>query len=343
MEMRQLGQTGMRVSSLCLGTMMFGPMGNDDQDACVQIIHRALDGGINFIDTADIYSTGVSEEIVGKALKGRREHVVLASKFYNPMGEDPNQRGGSRRWIVKAVEDSLKRLGTDYIDLYQMHRFDVTTDIDEVLFTLTELVRQGKIRTFGSSMFPADRIVEAQWTADRRGYLPFRCEQSSYSIFGRDIERFVLPACQRYGMGMIVWSPLDGGFLSGRYRSAADLDTDNRISRFSKHFRGSFDPHEELFQRKLALIAEIAKLTDQAGVSMAQLAVAFTIEHPAVTASIIGPRTMEHLESLLAAGDLKLAPEILDGIDALVPPGSSVNPVVDMPNGVATAAIRRPR
>ncbi len=341
MEMRVLGETGMRVSSLCLGTMMFGPMGNQDQAECERIVHRALDGGINFIDTADVYSRGVSEEIVGRALKGRREHVVLATKFWNVMGDDPNQRGGSRRWIVKAVEDSLTRLGVDYIDLYQMHRFDTATNIDDVLFTLTELVRQGKIRSFGSSMFPADRIVEAQWTADRRGYLPFRCEQSSYSIFNRDIERFVLPACLRYGMGMIVWSPLDGGFLSGRYRGPDDFTDDSRVARFSKMFHGGFDPHEATVGRKLEIVGELSGLADASGVTLAQLAIAFTIEHPAVTSSIIGPRTMEHLETILAAGDLKLPSEALDRIDALVPPGSSLNPLVDLPSGTAKASLRR--
>ena len=341
MDMRVLGETGMRVSSLCLGTMMFGPMGNTDQDECVSIIHRALDGGINFIDTADVYSRGVSEDIVGKALKGRREHVVLATKFWNVMGDDPNQRGGSRRWIVKAVEDSLRRLRTDYIDLYQMHRYDTATNIDEVLFTLTELVRQGKIRNFGSSMFPADRIVEAQWTADRRGHQPFRCEQSSYSIFNRDIERFVLPACARYGMGMIVWSPLDGGFLSGRFRKPDDFTDDSRIARFGKLFQGGFDAHGDLVRRKLQIVGELSKLADATGVTLAQLAIGFTIAHPAVTSSIIGPRKMDHLETVLAAGDLKLSAETLDAIDALVTPGTSLNPLTDLPSGTDKASLRR--
>lgn len=343
MEMRVLGKTGIRVSPLCLGTMMFGPIGNADIDDCVRIIHRALDAGLNFIDTADVYSRGVSEEICGKALRDRREHIVLATKFFNPMGEDPNQRGGSRRWIVKALDDSLRRLGTDYVDLYQMHRFDIFTDIDEVLFTLTDLVRQGKIRTFGSSVFPADRIVEAQWVAEKRGHLPFRCEQSNYSLFNRDIERAVLPACQRYGMGMIVWSPLDGGFLSGKYRATADLDSDNRISRFNRMFRGRFDPQEALHQHKLALVGELAGVADEAGISLAQLAVAFAIEHPAVTSAIIGPRTMTHLETILPAGDLRLPADVLDRLDAIVPPGSSVNPIADMPSGTTPDQLRRPR
>jgi aryl-alcohol dehydrogenase-like predicted oxidoreductase len=343
MEMRRLGNTGMRVSSLCLGTMMFGPMGNADMADCIRIIHRALDGGINFIDTADVYSRGISEEICGQALKGRRADIVLATKFFHPMGEDPNWQGGSRRWIVQALDDSLRRLGTDHIDLYQMHRFDSATDIDEVLFTLTELVRQGKIRSFGSSCFPADRIVEAQWCADRRGHLPFRCEQSSYSIFNRDIERFVLPACARYGMGMITWSPLDGGFLSGRYRTAQDLDTDNRIARFNRNFYGGFDPHAVLFRRKLELVSELAGLADAAGLPLAQLAVAFAIEHPAVTSAIIGPRTMDQLEGLLPAADIKLPLDLLARIDALVPPGTLVNPLQDMPSALLPASLRRPR
>jgi aryl-alcohol dehydrogenase (NADP+) len=343
MEMRVLGATGMRVSPLCLGTMMFGPMGNNDRGDCVRIIHRAFDAGINFLDTADVYSRGISEEIVGEALKGRRDDIVVATKFFNPMGEEPNMRGGSRRWIERAVDDSLRRLGIDYIDLYQMHRWDISTDIDEVLFTLTELVRKGKIRSFGSSMFPADRIVEAQWCADRRGHLPFRCEQSVYSMFNRDIERFVLPACARYGMGMIVWSPLDGGFLSGKYKAPKDFDDSSRIVAFSKRFTGGFDPESRVIQHKLALIPELEKLAKDAGVSLAQMAVAFTLEHPAVTSAIIGPRTMDHLETILAAAETRLAAEVLDRIDALCPPGTSVNAQMDVPSGTTKEVLRRPR
>ncbi|WEK46972.1 MAG: aldo/keto reductase [Candidatus Andeanibacterium colombiense] len=341
MEMRNLGATGMKVSSLCLGTMMFGPMGNPDREDCVRIIHRAFDAGINFVDTADVYSQGVSEEIVGAALKSRRDDIVVATKFFNPMGTDPNRRGGSRRWIEQAVDDSLRRLGIDYIDLYQMHRWDAATDIDDTLFTLTELVRKGKIRSFGSSMFPADRIVEAQWVADRRNYLPFRCEQSVYSMFNRDIERFVLPACTRHGMGMIVWSPLDGGFLSGKYKASADFTDNSRIVNFSKRFTGTFDAESEVIQRKLALIPQLEKLAGDAGITLAQMAVGFTTEHPAVTSAIIGPRTMEHLETLLDAGDLKLDSAVLDAIDTLCPPGTSLNPLVDLPSGTGKDAIRR--
>jgi aryl-alcohol dehydrogenase-like predicted oxidoreductase len=342
MEIRTLGGTGIRVSPLCLGTMMFGPIGNNDHQDCARIIHRAIDAGINFIDTADVYSRGESETIIGKAIKDRREGLVIATKFFNPMSEDPNHRGGSRRWIVRAVEDSLRRLGTDYIDLYQIHRYDIATDLEEVLFTLTELVRQGKIRTFGSSMFPADRIVEGQWVAEQRGTLRFRCEQPWYSIFSRDIERFVLPACKRYGMGVITWSPLDGGFLSGKYRGPEDFTEDTRIVRYARLFRGSWDPEEYFIRRKLDVVAELHPLAEGAGLTLAQLAVAFTLEHPAVTSSIIGPRTMEHLETILPAADARLPEEVLDRIDQLVPPGSSVNPLVDVPSGTTKEAMRRP-
>jgi aryl-alcohol dehydrogenase (NADP+) len=343
MEMRTLGATGIRVSPLCLGTMMFGPIGNPDHDDAARIIHRAIDAGINFIDTADVYSRGESETIVGKAIKGGRDDLVIATKFFHPMSEEPNHRGGSRRWIVRAVEDSLRRLGTDYIDLYQIHRFDSATDLEEILFTLTELVRQGKIRTFGSSMFPADRIVEGQWVAEKRGLLRFRCEQPWYSIFARDIERFVLPACQRYGMGVITWSPLDGGFLSGKYRGPEDFTDDTRVVRYARMFRGSFDPGENYIRQKLELVAELHPLAEQSGLTLAQLAVAFTIEHPAVTASIIGPRTMEQLEGLLPAAEARLSEQVLDRIDQLAPPGASINPVIDVPSALTKESLRRPR
>ena len=339
MQKRVLGKTGLRVTPFCLGAMMFGEVGNTDHGDCVRIIHRALDAGINFIDTADVYSRGESETIVGKALKGRRDEIILASKFFGPMDEDPNHRGGSRRWIVSEVEASLRRLGTDYLDLYQMHRYDENTDMEEVLFTLTELVRQGKVRYFGSSMFPPDRIIECQWIAEKRGLMRFRCEQPWYSIFARDIERFVLPACHRYGMGAIIWSPLDGGFLAGKYRKTADLTEDSRVGKFTKRFTGSFDPEDAVFQRKLALVDELDALAGEAGLPLAQMSVAFTLQHPYVTSAIIGPRTMEHLEGVLPAAEMTLDAAVLDRIDALVPPGTSVNPIRDMPDG---PALRRP-
>lgn len=333
METKPLGKTGMPVSRFCLGAMMFGGMGNKNHSDCVRIIHRAIDAGINFIDTADVYSQGESERIVGKAIKNKRESLVIATKFFFPMGEGIHEHGGSRKWIVREVENSLQRLGTDYIDLYQIHRYDSQTDLEEILFTLTQLVGQGKIRYFGSSMFPPDRIVESHWVAEKRGLLRFRCEQPWYSIFSRDIERFVLPACHRYGMGVIIWSPLDGGFLSGKYRSKKDLKADTRVGRFAARFLGGFDPDAEIYKRKLELVQALGKIADDAGITIAQMAVAFALEHPYVTSAIIGPKTMDHLEGLLPAAEMKLDKEILDKIDALVPPGSNINEFRDVPDG----------
>lgn len=342
MELRNLGATGMRVSPLCLGTMMFGALGNPDHADCERIIHRAIDGGINFIDTADGYSTGESETIVGQAIKGRRDSLVIATKFFGPMSDDPNMRGASRRWVVREVENSLRRLGTDYIDLYQLHRYDVDTDMEEVLFTLTTLVQQGKIRQFGSSSFPADRIVESHWVAERRGTMRFRCEQPGYSIFHRDAERFILPACRRYGMGAITFSPLDGGFLAGKYQAPADLAGENRIAYFMRRMRGGFDPEAAWVRRKLETAAELSTLAGEADMTLAQMAVAFVMQHPAVTSAIIGPRTMSQLESLLPAGDTMLHAETLDAIDALVPPGTSLNPTyLDLPSATTKTMLRR--
>src|SRR5947207_7917347 len=236
MERTTLGATGIQVSRYCLGAMMFGAWGNRDHDDCIRIIHTALDEGINFIDTADVYSFGESEEIVGKALQGRRDSVVLATKFVAPMGEDTNQRGASRRWIMQEVENSLRRLDTDYIDLYQAHRPDPTVDLDETLGAMSDLVHQGKIRVLGSSTYPAELIAEAQWTAERRGRERFRCEQPPYSIFARAIETAVLPTCQKYGMGVIPWSPLAGGWLTGKYRRGSDLPSGGRAARVPERF-----------------------------------------------------------------------------------------------------------
>ncbi|MEE8428410.1 MAG: aldo/keto reductase [Gammaproteobacteria bacterium] len=337
METRTLGKTGLQVTPFCLGTMMFGSMGNTDHDECIKIIHRAMDAGINFIDTADFYSQGESEEIVGKAIKGKRDELVIATKFFFPMDpNDPNTGGGSRKWIVKEVEDSLKRVGTDYIDLYQIHRYDSNTDMEEILFTLTELVKQGKIRYFGSSMFPADRIVESHWVAERRGLMKFRCEQPVYSIFAREIERFVLPACNRYGMGAITWSPLDGGFLTGRYRSSKDITEDTRVGRFAIYTEGKLDPEAEIFKTKIAMVEQLLPLAEQAELSMAQLAIAFVLEHPFVTSSIIGPRTLEQLENVLPAAEVRLDSAILDEIDKIMPPGSTISSPGDMPDGTVS-------
>ncbi|HLM34321.1 MAG TPA: aldo/keto reductase [Gaiellaceae bacterium] len=322
MEYRALGRTGVQVSPLCLGAMMFGAWGNTDHDESIRIIHRALDAGINFVDTADVYARGESEEIVGKALAGRRDRVVLATKVHGRMGDDPNQQGNSRRWIVQEVESSLRRLRTDWIDLYQIHRPEADTDIDETLGALTDLQRAGKIRAFGSSTFPAHEIVEAQWVADRRGRERFVCEQPPYSILVRGIERDVLPVCARYGMGVLSWSPLAGGWLSGRYRKGEEPPRSSRAGRIPKRFDLSLPEN----QRKLEVADRLAQLAEEAGLSLIHLAIAFVLRHPAISAAIIGPRTMEQLESQLGAADVDLSDELLDAIDELVAPGTTINP-----------------
>ena len=323
MERRVLGRTGVKVSPLCLGAMMFGAWGNTDHDDSVKIIHRALDAGINFIDTADVYSAGESEEILAKALAGgKRDDVVLASKVHFPMGDDPNRQGNSRRWIIQEVDNSLRRLGTDWIDLYQIHRPDLDTDIDETLSALTDLVRLGKIRDFGHSTFPAQAIVEAQWVAERRNRERFVSEQPPYSILVRGIEADVLPVCRQYGLGVLTWSPLAGGWLSGRYRKDEDVPTSHRAERIPQRYDMTLPGN----QRKLEAADQLAQLADKAGVPLVHLAVAFVLNHPAVTSVIIGPRTMDQLESQLAAADLALSDEILDQIDEIVPPGTNLHP-----------------
>src|SRR3954471_24058382 len=319
MERTTLGRTGIQVSRHCLRAMMFGAWGNRDHDDCVRIIHAALDNGINFIDTADVYSGGESEEIVGKALKGRRDEVVLATKFVSPMSEDTNNRGASRRWIMQEVEHSLRRLGTDHIDLYQAHRPDPTVDLDETLGALSDLVHQGKVRVIGSSTYPAELIVEAQWVAEHRGRERFRCEQPPYSIFARGVETAVLPTCRKYGMGVIPWSPLAGGWLTGRYRRGEAMPTTGRAKRIPERF----DYERPENQRKLDLVEELLKIAADAGVSLTHLAHAFVLEHPAITAAIIGPRTMEQLTDVLAGADVTLGNDVLDRIDKLVPPGTN--------------------
>jgi aryl-alcohol dehydrogenase-like predicted oxidoreductase len=323
MRMRTLGGTGIRVSSYCLGAMMFGRWGNRDHEDSIRIIHAALDGGINFVDTADVYSAGESEEIVGQALLGRRDDVVLATKAYNPMGEDPNMRGNSRRWIVREVENSLRRLQTDYIDLYQMHRPDPDTDIDETLSVLSDLVRSGKVRAIGSSTFPAEQIAEAQWVAQSRGHVRFRCEQPPYSIFARDIEASVLPTCEKYGMGVIAWSPLNSGWLTGRIRQDTGVDMTRRRVRGQPQ---AFDPSLPGNAAKLTAVEELIKIAADAGCSLTHLAMAFVAGHPGVTSAIIGPRTMDQLTDLLAGASVTLHDDILDRIDQIVPPGVTLNP-----------------
>ena len=325
MEHRLLGRTGVSVSKLCLGAMMFGDWGTKDHDESIRIIHRALDAGINFIDTADIYSQGESEVIVGEALAGgKRDDIVLASKVWGPMGEDSNQRGNSRRWIIREVENSLRRLGTDWIDLYQIHRYEPDTDLDETLGALTDLVHAGKVRCIGHTTFPVSAITEAQWTARERGRERFVSEQPPYSILTRGIEVEVLPTCARYGMGVIPYSPLGQGWLSGRYRKDSEVTGPLSVAR--QRLANRFDMSLPANQRKLDAAEQLAELADQAGMSMIEMAIAFVLRHPAVTAAIIGPRTMEHLESQLAAADIELPDDVLDRIDEIVPPGTTINP-----------------
>jgi aryl-alcohol dehydrogenase-like predicted oxidoreductase len=318
--------------------MMFGPWGNDDRQDSIRIIHRALDAGINFVDTADVYSGGESERIVGEALKGRRDDVVLATKFFSPMGDDVNQRGGSRKWIMREVENSLQRLQTDYIDLYQVHRPSPDTDVEETLGALSDLVRQGKVRYIGSSSYAASHIVEAQWAARERHLERFVTEQPPYSILVRGIEQDVLPTAQRHGMGILTYSPLAGGWLSGRWgKDKAPIPAS--AARPSERF----DMSTAANQRKLAIVEELALLTEKADITMIELALAFVIRHPAVTSAIIGPRTMEQLESQLPAAETMLSDDLLDRIDELVAPGVTINPD-DNSYGAAeltTAARRR--
>ncbi|WP_043723754.1 aldo/keto reductase [Kutzneria sp. 744] len=338
MHMRVLGGTGIKVSPYCFGAMNFGSWANTDPEDASRIINAALDAGINFIDTADRYSEGQSEQIVGRAIKGRRDDVVLATKFHGPMGEDANRQGNSRRWMVRAVEDSLRRLDTDHIDIYQMHRPDPDTDIEESLSGLTDLVRAGKIRAFGSSTFPAEMLVEAHWASQRRGFERLRTEQPPYSILNRTIESAVLPTTQRYGMGVLVWSPLAGGWLSGKYRGGVDMSTGR-----AAFLPTMFDPTLPENKRKIEAVEELAKIAADVGVSLTHLAMAFSIAHPGVTSAIIGPRTREHLDDLVAGADLVLDDETLDRIDAVVAPGTAINAADSFytPREISETALRR--
>ncbi len=318
MQQRTLGGTGVSVSDITLGTMMFGAMGNPDHDECVRMVHAALDAGVNFVDTADVYSMGESEEIVGKALRGRRDEVVLATKFGLPRGEDMNERGASPRWIFQAIEHSLRRLGTDHVDLYQLHRPDHATDIEETLGALDDLVRQGKVRFVGCSTFPAELIVEAHWAAARRGTVRFRTEQPRYSIFSRAIEAAVLPTCSRHGMGVLTYGPLHSGWLSGR-------GDPTQSHRAQGAFAQAFDLSVPENQDKLRALDAVSELAAEAGLPLTHLATAFVRAHPAVTSVIIGPRTPEQLDDLIDGSDVVLSAEVLDRIDAIVAPGTEVN------------------
>lgn len=311
MHYRPLGRTGILVSPFALGAMMFSSRGNGDQTEVDRMMARALDAGVNLVDTADAY--GESEEMVGRALKGRRDQVVLASKFARPIGDDPNHRGGSRRWIMTAVEDSLRRLQTDHLDLYQMHRPDPSADVEETLSALTDLVRSGKVRTIGSSDMPASEMVEAQWVAERRGLERFRVEQPHYSLLDRGIEREVLPVAQRYGMGTVIWSPLASGMLTGRVRRGQQSDL-----RRTQMFAALRD------EKRIDAVEQFVALAEEVRVPLTHLALAFVIAHPGVTAALIGPRTIEQLDDLLAAAEVQLSDELLDRIDEIVPPGTGV-------------------
>jgi aryl-alcohol dehydrogenase-like predicted oxidoreductase len=336
MKRRILGTTGWSVSEFALGAMMFGAMGNSDHDSSIRIIHSALDAGINFVDTADVYSAGESEEIVGKALKGRRENVVLATKFGLSMGEDPNQAGGSRRWIMREVDNSLRRLGTDYIDLYQIHRYDYATDVAETLSALSDLVTAGKIRAFGSSTFPAERIVEAQWASQRLGLHRFVTEQPRYSILTRRLEAAVLPTAQRYGMGVLSYSPLNGGWLSGR----ADIASTHRAAGLPARY----DPSTPTGTLKADAVAKLTVVASNAGMTLPQLAIAFVLVHPGITSVLVGPRTQEQLDGLISGADLELSGDILDRIDEIVPPGTDLDPADnynDAPPALLERALRR--
>jgi len=340
MRYRVLGKTGIEVSTHCLGAMMFGAVGNPDHEDAVRIIHAALDAGVNFVDTADMYSAGESEEIVGKALKGRRDDVVLATKVHFPMGEGRNRSGNSRRWIVRAVEDSLRRLDTDWIDVYQVHRPDHTTDVEETLSVLTDLVRAGRIRAFGCSTFPAEELVEAHHVAERRGLMRMRTEQPPYSLLARGIERAVLPTARRLGMGVLTWSPLASGFLSGAYRAGRPVDLTTGRARLTPH---RFDPDAPGNPAKFAAVEQLIALTEELGCTLPELAVAFPLVHPAVTSVIIGPRTMDQLTSLLAGADLLLDDATLDRIDEIVPPGTDLYRAdgVWQPPALTEPALRR--
>lgn len=348
MEYRDLGRTGIQVSPLALGTMMFGAWGEPDHGKSIRVIHAALDAGINLIDTADIYAQGESEQIVGKALAvgRRRDDVILATKFHGTMDPpadshwvdrgDPNRRGNSRRWIVQEVENSLRRLGTDWLDLYQVHRPEPDTDIEETLSALTDLRQQGKIRAFGSSTFPAHALVEAQWTSKQAGLGRFVTEQPPYSVLVRGIEAEVLPVAEAYGIGVLPWSPLAGGWLSGRFRRGKDAPSSHRAEWTPERYDLSVPGNAE----KRAAAETLGDLADEAGLSMVHLALAFTLAHPAISSTIIGPRTLEQLETQVGAADVRLTPDVLDRIDEIVPPGVNLNPA---DSGYVPPALAEPR
>src|SRR3954468_19004916 len=337
MDYRPLGRTGISVTSLSLGTMMFGAFGNADRDDAIRIIHRALDAGITLVDTADVYSGGESEEIVGQALAGGRpRNRVLATKGGLPFDGDPTHRGMSRRWITEAVDNSLRRLRTDWLDLYQVHRLDPVTDLDETLGVLSDLVHAGKIRAFGASTVPASQIVEAQWLSERRGHERFRTEQPPYNMLTRAVEPDVLPTASGHGIGVLTYSPLAGGWLSGKYRKGQAVDGPGSVPR-QQRFGAALDAANPANAAKLDAADSLGALADEAGLTLIQMAIAFVVRHPAVTSAIVGPRTMDHLESYLAADGVHLSDDVLDRIDEIVPPGDTIDVADNMWNTSTTA------
>ncbi|WP_324788980.1 aldo/keto reductase [Streptomyces sp. H51] len=343
MQYRILGGTGIEVSGLCLGTMMFGAWGDRDEAECRRMVATALDAGVNFVDTADVYAFGESEEILGRALKGRRDDVVLVSKFHNEMPAGPldrNRRGNSRLWITRAVEGSLRRLGTDHLDVYLVHRPDPRTDVEETLGALSDLVRAGKVRAIGTSSFPAEEIVEAQWAARRTGRERFTVEQLSYSVLARHAEAAALPTAQRHRMGVMVWSPLNGGWLTGKYRAGAEPAGDSRARTNGDHFDYA---DARVRERKLAVVEELVRLAADEGCTLVELALRFVLAHPGVTSAVMGPRTHDQLLTQLTAVDRPLSAAALDRIDQLVAPGSALNPrdTGYTPPPLENAALRR--
>jgi aryl-alcohol dehydrogenase-like predicted oxidoreductase len=338
MQYRTLGRTGVQVSSLALGAMNFGAIGRTTQDEATAIVDAALAAGINLIDTADMYGRGESEEMVGKAIAGRRDDLVLATKASMPMSDERNHQGGSRRWLVTALDDSLRRLGVDHVDLYQIHRWDPATSDEETLSALTDLQRTGKIRYFGSSTFPAYRIVQAEWAAREHRLSRYVTEQPSYSILQRGIEAHVLPVTEQYGLGVLAWSPLASGWLTGAVRAGREINT-NR----SAFMPDRFDLTVPANQTRLDAVEKLAALADQAGLTLIQLALGFVTAHPAVTSAIIGPRTPDHLHAQLAAADTVLSTDVLDAIDAIVTPGVDLAPheKYDTPPALLDASLRR--
>jgi aryl-alcohol dehydrogenase-like predicted oxidoreductase len=338
MQYRTLGRTGVQVSSLVLGAMNFGALGRTTQDEATAIVDAALEGGINLIDTADMYSNGESEEMVGKAIGGRRDDIVLATKGYMPMGDERNHQGSSRRWLVTALEASLRRLGVDHVDLYQVHRWDPRTSDEETLSALTDLQRAGKIRYFGSSTFPAYRLVQAQWAARDNHLSRYVTEQPSYSILQRGIETHVLPVTEQYGLGVLAWSPLAAGWLSGAVREGQEATT-NR----AKVMPQRFDTAIPANRARLDAVERLAKVADQAALTMIQLALGFVTAHPAVTSAIIGPRTLDHLHASLDAADTVLSADLLNAIDEIVAPGTDLAPheKYDTPPSLLDRSLRR--